>query len=117
VAAFHALDNQNAMVKYLGDFGHKEIKVEDDGDGRNLNSLIPHIITSDSEKPKVRATHNILLEYGESDLEEYFVDTLPPYLQEEIECFWEGLFAVAHAVKTIHHLELNGTGHKQRWDG
>jgi hypothetical protein len=105
------------MVKYLGDFGHKESVVDGDENGRYGKSGIPQIFTSDTEKPKIRATHNILLKYGDSDLEEYFVDNVPPYLQGEIECFWEGLFAVADAVKNIHHLELPGTGRKQKWDG
>ena len=51
------------------------------------------------------ATHNILLEFGEHDLEEYFHDNEPPVLQEEIENFWQDLFAVAKALNGLHNFQ------------
>jgi hypothetical protein len=111
VNAFYALRNQNAMIKYLGDFGHKEKRVQ------KSSGSSQHTDLEDQQIPTFRVTHNILLEYGESDLEEYFVDKVPPYLQPEIEAFWAGLFAVADAVKGIHLLKLPSSGKTQEYYG
>lgn len=58
-----------------------------------------------------------MLEYGESDLEEYFADTNPPYLQPEVEAFWGGLFAVADAVQCIHNLKMETGGKPEEFHG
>jgi hypothetical protein len=110
VNAFYALKNQNAMIKYLGEFGHKEKRIQ-------KSSGPSQQPDSEDQKSTFRVTHNILLEYGESDLEEYFVDKVPPYLQPEIEAFWAGLFAVADAVKGIHLLKLPSSGKTQEYYG
>ena len=51
-------------------------------------------------------TYNILLEFGEMDLADYFKRTLPPVLPLEIEAFWRSLFAVANAVQGVHDLKV-----------
>jgi hypothetical protein len=66
--------------------------------------------TDKTSGTKLPIIHNILLEYGELDLSEYFADNVPPYLQSEIESFWERLFAVANAVRSIHRLVLPDKG-------
>lgn len=50
---------------------------------------------------------NILLEFGELDLDEFFYENgrLPPVLPDEIHGFWSELFEVAKAVKDIHFFE------------
>lgn len=80
--AFLALNKEPAMVQYLCEYGHKE-KVSDP------HSTGPRIVQPGDQKETIKTTHNIILEYGESDLEEYFAETTPPYLQAEVEAFWE----------------------------
>lgn len=48
------------------------------------------------------ATHNILLEYGEQDLDEFFDDHYPPLLTVEVIAFWEELIRVADALDRVH---------------
>jgi hypothetical protein len=74
------------MVQYLGEFTHE---------GYNVSS------TSDVSSK----THNILLEYGDLDLEEYFFERLPPVVPTEILGFWKNLFEVCDALKGIHNLK------------
>ena len=57
-----------------------------------------------------RMTYNILLEYGEFDLDEFFAGILPPVLQTELEAFWIELFEVADAVEGIHNLAVPTAG-------
>jgi hypothetical protein len=74
------------MVKYLGDYshtGHREAET-------------PTVITT---------THNILLEYGELDLQEFFVHRSPPILKSEVEAFWKDISDVAIALEGIHNLK------------
>lgn len=52
-----------------------------------------------------RRSHNILLEYGEDDLNEYFFVHSPPTLGREILDFWEKLFQIADALRRVHNLE------------
>lgn len=69
------------------------------------------------QKNTVETTHNIILEYGESDLEEYFADTVPPYLQPEVDAFWRSLFVVADAVRSIHNLKIETDGRVEEYYG
>jgi hypothetical protein len=52
--------------------------------------------------------YNILLEFGEFDLEEFFGDQqqYPPVLQLEIVDFWQSFFKVADAISRVHNLEV-----------
>ena len=59
------------------------------------------------------STHNILLEYGDRDLESFFVQVVPPFLEAEIVGFWKELFEVAKAVATIHDYKNPDTGKSQ----
>lgn len=52
-----------------------------------------------------RRSHNILLEYREHDLNEYFFVQSPPTLGREILDFWEKLFQIADALRRVHNLE------------
>jgi hypothetical protein len=80
------------MVRYLGGYGHKEE------------------IPGASPRGKIQETHNILLEYGDRDLDELFAERLPPVLQDEIEAFWKSLFEIANALKEFHHWTINNDG-------
>jgi len=66
------------MVKYLGDF---------------------------SQVVDGEATHNILLEYAENDLDEYFRRS-PPILTDHIQLFWENLLRVFVAIQGLHDFEV-----------
>jgi hypothetical protein len=69
------------MIQYLGDF------------------------TYDEQDAHTR-TFNILLEFGELDLDEFFAEVRPPRLSSEIHQFWSDLFKVAKALEKFHNVEL-----------
>ena len=92
--AFMALKCNEGMVKYLGDYGHPEAQPGN----TNTNS------SQDENDKAWISTHNILLQYGEYDLDEYFSQRWPPVFPTEIETFWKSLFEVADAVNGIHNL-------------
>ncbi|PGH18774.1 hypothetical protein AJ79_00187 [Helicocarpus griseus UAMH5409] len=55
-------------------------------------------------------TYNLLLEFGERDLDEFWADleNAPPARTEEIICFWESLFDVAKALQKVHEVKNKG---------
>jgi hypothetical protein len=86
IQAFTGLKNHEGMVQCLGGYSHEG----------------HHALESPETCNK---THNILLEYGDLDLDEYFFERLPPVFPTEILGFWEDLFEVAVAIKGVHNLE------------
>lgn len=74
------------MVRYLGEYTHEGHQV------RGTSQV--------SEK-----TYNILLEYGDLDLDEYFLERLPPVFPTEIIRFWRDLFEVGEAIRGVHNLK------------
>jgi hypothetical protein len=90
--AFSALksDTNVPIVRYLGSFTH------DYGEG----------IASDNYP--LQKTYNLLLEYGELDLYQYWADetNVPPVRVNEIICYWEKLFEIAVAIRKVHHLDV-----------
>jgi hypothetical protein len=50
-------------------------------------------------------THNLLLEYGELDLDEYFAETPPPATVDDIIPFWRNMFNVVDALEFIHNFQ------------
>lgn len=55
-------------------------------------------------------TYNFLLEYGDRDLDTYFVQVVPPFLEPEIVGFWKELLEVVKAVAAIHEYVNPDTG-------
>jgi hypothetical protein len=53
----------------------------------------------------LQTTYNILLEYGDQDLDEYLAIRYPPVLNSEVINFWESIFAVATTLSKFHNLE------------
>lgn len=98
--AFHGLRNHEGMIRYLGEY---EQKVTQQSEG--------------SSQPVTKQTFNILLEYGELDLDEYFLVRCPPVFQAEVGTFWKALFEVAYAVKGVHNLNANINGLAQDFHG
>ncbi|KAI1148032.1 kinase-like domain-containing protein [Nemania diffusa] len=63
-------------------------------------------------------SYNILLEYGEDDLNEYFIVHSPPTLGSEILDFWGNLFQIAEALRKVHNLETKtNNGNLIRFEG
>lgn len=97
--AFDALQNHNGMVRCLADYTHVE-KMAGPQEGS---------ITTN--------TFNLLLEFGEFDLDEFFAQRLPPVFQGETEEFWRALLDVAEALDGIHNLEMDTHGTVQQFQG
>ncbi|KAI9776787.1 MAG: hypothetical protein M1816_005081 [Peltula sp. TS41687] len=106
--AFHALRDHKGMVQYLADYGHKETRLPPNASGTS---------TTEGEHEITKTTYNILLEFGDMDLDEFFAERLPPVLQTEVEAFWKALFEVADAVESIHNLITCTGGVVQEYHG
>jgi hypothetical protein len=75
---------KRSIVQYLGSFSYEEER-----DGRLFK------------------TYNLLLEYGEFDLDEYFIEMPPPSTADDIIAFWRNLFDIADALMFIHNFEYD----------
>jgi hypothetical protein len=96
------------VVRYLGDYEHIErVEPITDSAGRR----------GSESGTKTHATYNILLEYGELDLDSYFEECLPPILEGEVTDFWKDMFDVADAVKGIHEITILTAGTRQEYYG
>ncbi|CAN9212070.1 unnamed protein product [Alternaria alternata] len=97
--AFSGLQSsdQVPILQYLGSYTH------DYGEGKSAGK-----------------TYNLLLEYGENDLYQAWTDetNIAPVQAHEILQYWKGLFAIAEAIRHIHHFEIpRGTGPPWRSHG
>ncbi|KAH0565999.1 hypothetical protein GP486_000610 [Trichoglossum hirsutum] len=109
--AFLALRHHKGMVRYLANYGHREIRPLPQS-RRHTDTVLGEVVDEE-----VTTTYNILLEYGEFDLDEFFAERLPPVLQTELEEFWRDLFEVADVVDGIHNLEVRSLGEVRRFYG
>lgn len=85
------------ILQYLGSYTH------DYGEGKSAGK-----------------TYNLLLEYGENDLYQAWADetNIAPVQTHEILQYWRGLFAIAVAIRHIHHFEIpRRTGQPWRFHG
>jgi serine/threonine protein kinase len=103
--AFQVLDQHGGLIRYLSEYSH-----------RPINCARPKEALTEP-KDDSKTTYNIVLEYGEFDLEEYFVERSPPTDTREIREFWISLFAVADALKGIHKFDNDRAGVKQEYYG
>lgn len=62
------------------------------------------------------AEHNILLEYGDNDLAEYFYRT-PPVLTKAILKFWADLSHVLVAIRGLHVFETTRLNQPTKYQG
>jgi hypothetical protein len=93
--AYCRLPHSDGILGYFADYVHRERRRS------------PNRQAGDTEAGGIIVrTTNILLEYGELDLDEYFAENISPVLQAEIEGFWRLLFEVAHAAEAIHNLQV-----------
>jgi hypothetical protein len=88
------------MVRYLTNYKHEELHPRSDYTG-----------------PVTKTTYNILLEFGDYDLDEFFGERLPPVFDTEVEAFWNGLFEIADAVEGIHNLRISTGRTSQEYHG
>lgn len=89
-----AIRGQEGMVQYLGHFARTRL------DASGVREI----------------TYNILLEFGQFDLEEFFGEPqqYPPVLQLEIVQFWESFFKVADAISRVHNLKVKAEDGKTK---
>lgn len=109
--AFLALRGKAGMVRYFGDYEYVEVQTA---------PTTPQT-TIDGEKSNVEvgkiSTFNIILEYADYDLHEYFREFAPPVFQSEANFFWTSMFEVAHAVKNMHDFTVNKDGRMEEFHG
>jgi hypothetical protein len=96
------------MIRYLGDFSYDFRYRDQQFDQKNTKESHEHNVP----------TLNILLEYGDCNLGEYFAERfLPPVTFEEILRFWKDLVDIPRAVRDLHYLERDKGGKKRRYWG
>ena len=98
--ALRGLKDHDGMVRWLTDYK----KTETPG------AVSGYAVAEPSDQRSENTTYNILLEYGEMDLGNYFYEIEPPMQPSDIEGFWRSVFAVADALKGIHNLRVKDAG-------
>ena len=117
--------NHKGMIQYLGDFSHPsdpscQIKQDNGSSEIGVGESITGDVTLTGTAPGPgeqlgRMTTNILLEWGETDLEDFFAERQPPVLGSEVRIFWKELFGVAEALRSVHNFTKKNDG--QEFDG
>ncbi|KAL5371662.1 hypothetical protein DPSP01_014098 [Paraphaeosphaeria sporulosa] len=90
-SAFDALKYNKGMIKYLGSFGHKELRKAQKQNGEDTEKIV--------------ILKHILLEYGRFDLMKIFMYRLPPVMPDEMQDFWTRLIEIADGLKGIHKIK------------
>ncbi|KAF2734140.1 hypothetical protein EJ04DRAFT_564567 [Polyplosphaeria fusca] len=64
-------------------------------------------------------SYNILLEFAELDLDEFWADlsNVPPVQSDQIVQFWASLFHIAKAIEALHCMKANIRGQEKRFHG
>ncbi|KAJ9602690.1 hypothetical protein H2200_012884 [Cladophialophora chaetospira] len=110
--AFWALREHNGMIRYLGDFSHPSDPscqaMQENAEGESVTMAVPSLGPGEQHG---RMTTNILLEWGETDLEDFFAKQQPPVLRSEVRIFWKELFGVAEALRRVHNFKKKN-GHE-----
>lgn len=105
MSAFFGLKQHEGMVRWLASYKHSH------------DPLAGQVATAELPSKQETTTYNILLEYGEMDLGDYFLQVQPPVLQSEIEAFWKSLFEIADAVRGIHNLKIHNAEQTEEYYG
>ncbi|KAL8658704.1 MAG: hypothetical protein Q9226_000818 [Calogaya cf. arnoldii] len=94
----------------LGTIGNVEGKMDKAGgdlqDIKNAVNRLSALISETQQEHATRDTFNLLLEFGECDLDEFFAHRNPPVLQDETDQFWKALFEVADALDGLHNPQI-----------
>lgn len=88
------------MVQYFGEYRYED-----------------SLSTSEATNSRIGLTYNMILEFGESDLHDYFEEVPPPVLQTEIQGFWENMAGIVYGLDGIHNLEETSHGRVERYHG
>jgi hypothetical protein len=93
------LREREGLVNYLGCYSVEEEITGQDGVSR------------------LERTTNLLLEYGELDLDEYFADPAisPPVHALEIINFYREVFKIANVLRCLHEVPITRDGKSQVW--
>ena len=105
--AFRGLQAHDGMVRWLADYK----KAHDPG------GMVQNAAARGLKRDFNETSYNILLEYAQMDLSDYFKNMKPPISSLEIEVFWRALFAIADAVKGIHNLKVKDAGITEEYYG
>jgi hypothetical protein len=108
VDIFQILRGHEGFVRYLGSYSRKEV-IRSTTANTKYHDATAEEQASEQYEPK--HSYNILLQYGDFDLDDYFKESLPPVLQVEIEAFWSDLFQVVDGLEGIHHLKIKVENH------
>lgn len=97
--AYSELKEREGLVNYLGCYSVEEEMTGQDGTSR------------------MERTTNLLLEYGELDLDEYFADPAisPPAYALEIINFYREVFKIANVLRCLHKVPIERDGQSQVW--
>jgi hypothetical protein len=82
------------------------IRRQSETNNRQFVQYFGHFTQGREVKGKYEKTSNLLLEYGEQDLEEYFAEAPPPATHDDIISFWRNLFRIADALRIFHQYAL-----------
>jgi hypothetical protein len=103
--SFEGLEDHKRMIRYLGEFEYE------------FHYPSPGGSTSRSPTEPVESSYNIVLEYGNYDLAEYFVDFHPPVTFHEILRFWTDLIEIPRELRDLHNLKRKKGGKVREYWG
>ncbi|RDW60992.1 hypothetical protein BP6252_12375 [Coleophoma cylindrospora] len=96
--AFRGLREQDKMVRCLANYSHQNVPS-----------------SHNDETPQT--TYNIVLEFGDLDLDDYFSARQPPVFETEVKAFWSDLFGVGAALQGLHNLKIGNGALVQEYHG
>lgn len=100
------------MIRCLGNFS-----IFENGPDAHTTSDLELKSTSDNDAAANTKTCNIVLEYGEMDLDEYFASHTSPVLPAAVADFWQNLSSVALAISKMHGFQIPRGGVEQKYHG
>jgi len=102
--SFEGLEDHKRMIRYLGEFEY------------DFHYPTPGSKITRSPTDPVETTYNIVLEYGDYDLADYFVEFLPPVTFHEILGFWKDLMEIPQEIRDLHNLtRMKGGKSREYW--
>jgi len=92
------------------DFEAEEEALTELNEAGTQESIIRYLGSYRCVEADGNTTFNLLLEWAQFDLDEYFLELPPPSTSDEITAFWGNLFKTAEALRSIHNLRtIRGT--------
>lgn len=78
--------------------------------GRSIVRYLGHFTQETLVDGKIEKTYNLLMEFGDNDLDEYFATSQPPATTEDTIAFWRNLSRIAQALSLIHDFKHSPQG-------